>query len=104
MIIVKGLSGVLGDDALVEQLLGGPGHLQLVHHPLQLVHRPEGGDLLANGSDAPRLLPEEGLVLVLEPRELLIVLYQVRVDDGADLFVLRRVLNELLPILLDHLL
>lgn len=95
---------VLADYLQVQQPLGLGRHVHLPHHAHQLADGLEGGDLLAQVADLCGFGVVELAALLLDAAELLEVVEQVVVDDLADLLVLGRVVDELLPVLLDHIL
>lgn len=95
---------VLADYLQVQQPLGLGWHVHLPHHAHQLADGLEGGDLLAQVADLCGFGVVELAALLLDAAELLEVVEQVVVDDLADLLVLGRVVDKLLPVLLDHIL
>ena len=76
------------DNPLKEQPLGGTGHVQLLHHPHQLIGRLEPPDLVLQAFDRAELVVEVASRVVGHLLELLQVADQIVVDDLADLLVL----------------
>ena len=89
-------------DSIVKNPFSTRRYVQFFHDSHKLVHRLEPLDLILEILNRIEFFLIFLTGLIGDHLELLHILYEIIVDDMADLFILRRIIHELLLVFLYH--